>query len=358
MPPTLAAASLRSCLLAVLFARSCTRSDLSCPFAALGRAIYFTRLTHLRKIARPWLLPQGPATTGTSEQEAIPQTSESLVESCTKKYSHVIAFFEKTDLNFLLRTIGPSLSRVLCQDWLEVTNENTTRGLKTLMLSCPNAACCPQEYRRESNHYSLIGRLFFRGDRRMPLEIDDISSLLTDVNQDKAGAMDALIAAAYEDLRATAKRILKGQVRPGRPGDTLQPTALVNEAFLKLIKEGLRLERRGQFFMAFSTCMRQVLLDYIRGQKAEKRGGAWTRVAFDSDAPDSDSTTDPRAFEEALQKLERLDSRKAKAVELRFFCGMTLQEIADALNVSRATIERDWEFARAWLRKELAGDST
>lgn len=184
---------------------------------------------------------------------------------------------------------------------------------------------------------------------------DDITSLLTAVNQGQAGAMDALIAAAYADLRATARHILDAQVRPGRPGATLQPTALVNEAFMKLVKEGLVFERRGHFFTAFATCMREVLFDHIRGRNADKRGGGWTRVTFDPQARESDGVADIGDFEAAILKLEKLDARKARLLELRLFSGLTLPEVAEVMGWSRATIERDWTFVLTWLRKELTG---
>ena len=186
-------------------------------------------------------------------------------------------------------------------------------------------------------------------------EANHITALLKDVNQGRAGAWDKLMAAVYDELRAGAERLMRRQVSPGRPGATLQPTALVHEAFLRLIIEGLEYERRAQFFAVFSKRMMEVLHDYIRRQKAQKRGGGWVRVALDPDNPASDDDADIPALVEALEKLEKLGSRKAEVVKLRMFCGLTVAEVAELLGTAKATVERDWSFAKAWLSNELGG---
>lgn len=190
-------------------------------------------------------------------------------------------------------------------------------------------------------------------------ETEDITALLIEVNEERPGAWDKLMAAAYDELRAGAERMMRQNVRPGGPGATLQPTALLHEAFLKLIKEGLAYEKRGHFFVAFSTCMMEVLLDHIRARKAKKRGGSWTKVPldpYDVAAGRNDDSADIPALDAALKKLEAMDSRKADVVKLRMLCGLTIGETAEALGVAHATIERDWSFARAWLAAELAGE--
>ena len=187
----------------------------------------------------------------------------------------------------------------------------------------------------------------------MPVNSTGITALLEDVNQGRPGAWDRLMDAAYDELRAGADRLMRQNVRPGGPGGTLQPTALVHEAFLRLINEGLNFEKRGHFFVAFSTRMMHFLIDHIRSQKAKKRGGGWTRVPLDPDMPQSDNGADIAAVDAALQELERLDRRKADVVRLRMLCGFTVQEVADLLSIAHATVERDWAFAKAWLRKEL-----
>jgi RNA polymerase sigma factor (TIGR02999 family) len=182
----------------------------------------------------------------------------------------------------------------------------------------------------------------------------EISRLLAAVNDGRPGAMDALIEASYDDLRTTARRLLRREAPPGRPGATFQTTALVNEAFLKIVKNGLKFEQRGHFFAAFATCMREVLIDYIRGRKARKRGSSWVRVPLEPDVV-STSSTDLVEFEDALTRLEQLDPRKAKVAELRLLCNLDFAEIAEALGLSLATIERDWRFVRAWMQREFSG---
>lgn len=190
---------------------------------------------------------------------------------------------------------------------------------------------------------------------RLP-HTEGITALLIGVNEGHPGAWDKLMATAYDELRSGAERLMHQHARPGGPGGTLQPTALVHEAFLKLVKEGLEYEKRGHFFVAFSTCMMEVLLDYIRSRKAKKRGGSWTKVPLDPDASAparSDDSADIPALDAALKKLEAMDSRKADVVKLRMLCGLTIREVAEALCVGHATVERDWNFARAWLATEL-----
>ena len=203
----------------------------------------------------------------------------------------------------------------------------------------------------------------------MPVNSTGITALLEDVNQGRPGAWDRLMDAAYDELRAGADRLMRQNVRPGGPGGTLQPTALVHEAFLRLISEGLNFEKRGHFFVAFSTRMMHFLMDHIRSQKAKKRGGGWARVALDPDAgvpdgpatddnPDragSDDGADILALVEVLEKLEALDARKADVVRLRLFCGLTVAQVGEALGVAKGTVERNWSFAKAWVANELGG---
>ena len=183
----------------------------------------------------------------------------------------------------------------------------------------------------------------------------DITALLNEVNQECEGAWDKLMGVVYDELRAGAERLMGPQVSPGRPGATLQPTALVHEAFLRLIMDGLAFERRAHFFAIFNRRMMEVLYDYIRRRKAKKRGGDWARVSLDVDGPTSEEGADILALVEALEKLEKLDSRKANVVKLRLFCGLTVAEVVDALGIAKATVERDWSFAKAWLGNELGG---
>jgi len=181
----------------------------------------------------------------------------------------------------------------------------------------------------------------------------DITALLDNVNQGREEAWDKLLAVAYDELRAGAKRMMRVQVGPGKPGATLQPTALVHEAFLRLIKEGLAYEKRNHFFAIFNTRMMEVLRDAIRRGKAKKRSGGRVRVPLDPDSPKSDHGADFPDLIDVLEKLEKIDARKANVVQLRVFCGLTVTEVSESLGIGHATVERDWKFAKAWLQNEL-----
>ena len=163
--------------------------------------------------------------------------------------------------------------------------------------------------------------------------------------------LEALFGLVYGELRRLADGMLRGQ----RVGHTLQPTALVNEAYMKLASADPsgRLDR-GQVMALAATAMRQILVDHARGRNRQKRGGDWRRITLtDPTRPDSPQPLDMLILDDALTRLAELSERKARVVELRCFAGMTNEEVATALGVSRATIAEDWRFARAWLTKEL-----
>ena len=155
----------------------------------------------------------------------------------------------------------------------------------------------------------------------------------------------------YEQLRSLASSYMDGRAKQV----TLQPTALVNEAFVRLLgKADLEYESRAHFFAVAANAMRFVLADYARRRRAEKRGGGWCRVTL------SGIGTDPRSCEfdaldidEALTTLGELNERQARVVELRFFGGLTVEQIAAVIGVGKRTIDSDWQFARAWLRGQL-----
>jgi RNA polymerase sigma factor (TIGR02999 family) len=163
-------------------------------------------------------------------------------------------------------------------------------------------------------------------------------------------ALDALFSATYEELRRLASR-----VRQDDPSETLSPTALVNEAYVKLA-DSLRLvpASRLHFKRIAARAMRQVLIEAARRRKAQKRGGAHVMVTFD-ESLDSKlaSSDDLLALDDALDDLARLNPRQAQMVECRFFGGFDLNETAEMLDVSEATVVRDWRAARAWLAREL-----
>jgi RNA polymerase sigma-70 factor (ECF subfamily) len=192
----------------------------------------------------------------------------------------------------------------------------------------------------------------------------DITALLQKVNEGCTNSLDELMAAVYKELRAIADRHMRREFGPGLPGLTLQPTALVNETFLKLIKQRQKYDNRGHFFAISTKLMLRVLMDYQRRRNALKRGGRRVIVSIDPDhdavanASHESCTVDIAALVKALQRLEALDARKSDVVKLRVLFGLTLPEVAHALGVGQATVERDWAFARAWLRKELAEGET
>lgn len=164
-------------------------------------------------------------------------------------------------------------------------------------------------------------------------------------------ALDELTPLVYNELRHVAEAYLRRE----RPDHTLQATALVNEAYLRLIgqKHG-RWQGRKHFYGIAARLMRQVLVEHARKHKAEKRGGGRVAVTLDhyEDVADNPEV-DILAVHEALQRLARFDEQQARIVELRFFGGLSIEEAAEALGVGHATIEREWAMARAWLRNEL-----
>ncbi len=167
---------------------------------------------------------------------------------------------------------------------------------------------------------------------------------------------EELLPLVYERLRSLARRMIARE----RPGHTLQPTALVHEAYLKLVDQS-RVDWRGRthFFAVGARAMRRLLVDHARGRHRAKRGGGWARVTLAEGIPsfgegglDADQLLD---LDEALTRLAVLDAREAEVVELRFFGGLTVPEVAHLLGVSQRTVEGDWTHARAWLRRELGG---
>ncbi len=180
-----------------------------------------------------------------------------------------------------------------------------------------------------------------------------ISQLLEQAQAGDAAALSRLLDVVYAEL----KRIAAARMRGERPDHTLQPTALVHEAFLRLVGNGsTAFEGRAHFLNAASTVMRRVLVDHARARNAAKRGAA-LRVTLDealAAAPMPD--VEMLALDQALERLAAAEPRWARVVELRFFGGLEVAEAAEVLGVSVATAKRDWQFARTWLAKEL-GDA-
>jgi RNA polymerase sigma factor (TIGR02999 family) len=184
--------------------------------------------------------------------------------------------------------------------------------------------------------------------RRAPA---DITRLLLAWGNGDGEALGSLMPLVYEELHRTAERYMRRE----RPGHTLQATALVNEAYVKLIDSSrVRWEDRAHFFAVAAQLMRRILVDFARRRHKQKRGGAWERVTFAEDlVGGTEQQPELVALDEALQDLSKLDPRKAHVVELRFFGGLSLEETAEVLEVSPDTVGRDWSAARAWLLREL-----
>lgn len=182
---------------------------------------------------------------------------------------------------------------------------------------------------------------------------DDITQLLAGWKAGDAGALDALLPQVWAELRALAA----GELRRHRGHDTLQPTALVNEVFARLLGgRGVDIANRKHLFTTAARLMRQTLVDRARAQSRDKRGGgALQRVALlETLALPIEPRTDLLALDEALAALAALDERMAQVVELRYFTGLEVSEVAALLEVDERTVYRDWAMARAWLRQRLA----
>jgi len=180
----------------------------------------------------------------------------------------------------------------------------------------------------------------------------DVTQLLLSLQGEaSAEAVDRLFAVVYDELKGLAA----SRLRTERAGHTLSATALVHEAYLKLVnQERADWKNRSQFFAIAARAMRRILLDYAIARKAEKRGGGAPMVTLGADSAARESNVeDLIAIDEALSRLAELDERQAKVVELRFFGGLTLEEAAEALGVSLASVNRDWRAARAFLTARL-----
>jgi RNA polymerase sigma factor (TIGR02999 family) len=185
-----------------------------------------------------------------------------------------------------------------------------------------------------------------------PAEQDDITLLLKRMQDGDGDARARLIALVYPELRRMAARRMRGE----RPGHTLQPTALVHEAFVRLAgTRDIVWENRVHFFALAADVMRNVLVDSARRRRAAKRGSGERAKALDDwDAEVYERPDLILDVDRLLERLRAMDARQAQVVELRFFAGLTEREIAEAMDVSERTIKRDWSMARAWMRKELS----
>ena len=180
---------------------------------------------------------------------------------------------------------------------------------------------------------------------------DDITGLLMAWGGGDKAALDRLMPLVYQELRHLARR----QMRRERQGDTLQTTALVNEAYLRLIDyERVQARDRNHFLAIAAQAMRRILIERARSRRSDKRGSNPQRISLDEVAELADArAADLLALDEALQALSTIDPRKAQLVELRYFGGLTIEETANVLGVSTPTVERDWHTARVWLHREI-----
>ena len=178
--------------------------------------------------------------------------------------------------------------------------------------------------------------------------MNEVTRILSAIDQGDAHAAEQLLLLVYEELRKLAAQRLAQE----KPGQTLQATALVHEAYLRLVdvKKVQHWDSRGHFFAAAAEAMRRILVDSARRRRAQKRGGGYERI----DLPElvertNDERVDLVALDDALKELEEQHPQKAQVVKLRFFAGCTLEETAEMLGISRATAQRNWAYARAWL---------
>ncbi|MCA1617141.1 MAG: sigma-70 family RNA polymerase sigma factor [Acidobacteria bacterium] len=179
----------------------------------------------------------------------------------------------------------------------------------------------------------------------------NVTALLHEWGRGDRGALDRLMPVIYEELRHQAARYLRQE----RPGHTLQTTALIHEAYLRLVdQKNVQWQNRAHFFAIAAQLMRRILVDHARQRQAAKRGGAALRLTLDeamalSEEPDVNLVV----LDEALNRLAVIDPQQSRVVELRFFSGLSVEETAEALRISPRTVKRDWNVAKAWLRREI-----
>ncbi len=182
---------------------------------------------------------------------------------------------------------------------------------------------------------------------------DTVIQLLARARAGDAEASSELLPVIYDELRSLAGGIFRSQ----NPGHTLQPTVLVHDAFVRLVDSDVELNGARHFYALAAKAMRQILTDHARKKQAQKRGGEWDKVTIsDQSALGTSDEVDILVLEEALEDLAKLNPRHAQLVELRFFGGLTIDEAAEELGVSRQTAVNDWTVARSWLKKEMCRD--
>jgi RNA polymerase sigma factor (TIGR02999 family) len=182
----------------------------------------------------------------------------------------------------------------------------------------------------------------------------EVTQLLADWSNGDQAALDKLLPLVNSELRNLAGRYMRRE----NPGHTLQTSALVNEAYLRLIdQKNVRWQNRAHFFGIAAQLMRRILIDHARSHQYAKRGGGALKVSLDEAAAITETcAVELLAVDEALEKLTAMDARKGRIVELRFFGGLSLDETAEVMGISSATVQREWRAAKAWLRRMLADE--
>jgi RNA polymerase sigma factor (TIGR02999 family) len=182
--------------------------------------------------------------------------------------------------------------------------------------------------------------------------MSDVTRILNAIERGDANATDELLPLVYEELRLLAAQRLAQE----KPGQTLQATALVHEVYIRLVgDESQNWENQGHFFAAAAEAMRRILVENARRKKSAKHGGNYRRIDLDGTGLTAVGADDDLlALDEALQKLTTIDAMKAELVKLRYFAGLSLEQAAEALGVSRSTAYENWAYARAWLRTEVS----
>ena len=185
----------------------------------------------------------------------------------------------------------------------------------------------------------------------MSIKTHQVTRLLADWRNGDQTALDRLLPLVYEELHRIAARYMRGERRE----HTMQTTALVNEAYMRLADyKRMQWQDRAHFFAVAAQAMRRILIDFARARRNRKRGGDAERVSLDEGiAPTPDNSTDLLALNEALEQLEKMNARQARVVELRYFGGLDEKEVGHVLGIAPRTVRADWQLARAWLYKTL-----
>lgn len=208
-----------------------------------------------------------------------------------------------------------------------------------------------QIWTRKAKYFRFRGDWLYNLGNPPPMpKTKDVTELLNRIRSGDEYAPDELLPVVYDDLRRLARTYFTRE----RPEHTLQATALVHEAYIRLVNwEQVSWQNRAHFFAVAAEVMRKVLIDHARARKAEKRDGGERILIEETVSITTEKPIDLLNLEDALSALEKLDPRQAKLVELRFFGGLSIEETAYLLGVSSTTVKREWSFAKAWLQREL-----